>query len=251
MSIKTQGTEFWAYNPISQKLLDLGCITSIDGIDSTIEQIETTCLKDAARSYEAGLATPGQASFEVQFDPDNPDHITLQQWKTAGLQLEWFVGFRQEDDDGVLVTPGAAPEVSAGGVIDLPGERAWIIFQGFMSGFPFGFAQNDVVRSGVTIQISGDPEVIPKDPPVTPTGVSVIPSTLAIDVGDTETLAATVTPSGASQSVTWSSSAPSVASVNASTGEVTGVSAGSATITATSTKEPSVSGTCSVTVTEP
>lgn len=166
MSIKTQGTEFWAVNPITKTLINLGCVTSIDGIDSTIEQIETTCLRDPARTYEAGLATPGSASFEVQFDPDNPDHIELQRIKTAGITLDWFVGFRYEVD-GAMVMPGPAPTVDGvSGEVELPPERAWIIFTGFMNSMPFSFNQNDVVRSAVTVQISGDPEVVPKD--VTP-----------------------------------------------------------------------------------
>lgn len=162
MSIKTQGTEFWAVNPITKTLINLGCVTSIDGIDSSIAEIETTCLSSLAREYEGGLAEPGTASFEIQFDPDNPDHILLQKLKTAGVTLDWFVGFRYEVA-GEPVVPGPAPTVdNTTGEVELPEERAWIMFSGFMNSFPFGFNQNDVVRSGITVRISGDPEVVPK-----------------------------------------------------------------------------------------
>jgi uncharacterized protein YjdB len=69
---------------------------------------------------------------------------------------------------------------------------------------------------------------------VSVTGVTVSPSSASVNVGATTNLTATIAPSDATNpNVAWSSSAPGVATVNASTGVVTGVSAGSATITAT------------------
>lgn len=74
----------------------------------------------------------------------------------------------------------------------------------------------------------------------------------AIVVGQTVTLTASVLPANATnKAVTWSSSNPSVASVNASTGELTGVAMGSCTVTATSVETPSVSGTCTIAVNDP
>ena len=94
-----------------------------------------------------------------------------------------------------------------------------------------------------------DPNPTPEPDPVTITGVSVS-GTSAIEVNGTTTLTATVTGTGAfDQSVTWSSSNSSVASVSG--GVVTGVSAGSATITATSNGNSAVSGSITVTVTAP
>ena len=83
--------------------------------------------------------------------------------------------------------------------------------------------------------------------PVAVTGVDVSPSTASIEVGETTTLTATVSPSTASnKSVTWSTSASSVATV--SDGVVTGVSAGTARITAT-TVDGGYTDYCDVTVT--
>ncbi len=67
-----------------------------------------------------------------------------------------------------------------------------------------------------------------------PEGVTVTPKTVTMRPGTTETLAASVYPSSATnKNVTWSSNKPSVATVNASTGVVTGIANGTATITAT------------------
>ncbi len=66
---------------------------------------------------------------------------------------------------------------------------------------------------------------------VKPTGITITPSSLTLTAGETGSLTATVTPSNATdKTVTWSSSAPSVAKV--SNGTITAVSAGTTTITA-------------------
>ncbi|MDR6550813.1 LamG-like jellyroll fold domain-containing protein [Paenibacillus qinlingensis] len=71
--------------------------------------------------------------------------------------------------------------------------------------------------------------------PSSVTGVSLNKTSTSIEKAGTETLTATVAPSGAPQAVVWSSSNSSVATVDANTGLVTAVNTGTATITATST----------------
>ncbi len=83
--------------------------------------------------------------------------------------------------------------------------------------------------------------------PVAVTGVTVSPTTAEVTVGHTTQLTATVAPENAdNKSVTWSSDAESVATVDAN-GFVTGVSAGTATITVT-TEDGGKTATCTVTV---
>lgn len=153
--MKTQGTDLYAINPLTGLLIDVGCVTSIDGIDETIDQIETTCLNSSAREYEAGLATPGTATFGINFDPADPNHILLHQLKQQGVTLDWAIGL----SDGT-----AEPTVDSAGDFVLPATRSWITFQGFMNSFPFTFALNAVVASTVGIQVSGAQAVIPKTP---------------------------------------------------------------------------------------
>ncbi len=79
------------------------------------------------------------------------------------------------------------------------------------------------------------------------TGVSLDRSALTLSKGDTARLTATVEPADATnQNVTWASSAPDVATVDAS-GNVTAVAEGTATITAT-TDDGGKTATCTVTV---
>ncbi len=79
------------------------------------------------------------------------------------------------------------------------------------------------------------------------TGVTLDKTTLALKVGDKETLTPTILPANAkTQTVTWKSSDAAIAKVDAN-GEVTGVKAGTATITVTTT-DGSKTATCTVTV---
>ena len=105
--------------------------------------------------------------------------------------------------------------------------------------------------SGGTIQLykasSGSGTPVP-----TVSGVTVTPNTLSLDLynNTNSTLTATVNGTNSpAQTVTWSSSNTSKATVNSS-GKVTALATGTVTITATSTVDTSKSGSCTVTITD-
>lgn len=150
MAQKTQGTDLYAVDPLTGDLLEVGCVTTINGVDTTVEQVEITCLADQARRYMAGLATPGAATFGINFDPADPSHVRLHQLKVLGETLEWAIGFADDDAD---------PTVDSAGEFTLPTTRSWLTFEGFMNSYPFNFEGNSVVQSTVGIQISGEPEL--------------------------------------------------------------------------------------------
>lgn len=165
MSRKTQGTEVWAFNPATKELIDLGCIDSLSGLGATTSQVTVTCLRDLYSRSEPGLIEAGEMSFTLQFDPQNPDHIKLHKYQENGNMLDFSIGFRHEVD-GVVQVPGPAPTYdSVGNKVEIPEERDWILASGYISAFPFDFQQNDVVRSAVTVQISGPIYVSPAVPP--------------------------------------------------------------------------------------
>ena len=93
-------------------------------------------------------------------------------------------------------------------------------------------------RVGVVRRPGGDVSV---------TGVTLNKTTLKLGKGASETLTATVAPTNATnKNVTWTSSDPAVATVDAS-GKVTGVANGTATITVT-TEDGGYTATCAVEV---
>ncbi|MEB0008623.1 phage tail tube protein [Pseudomonas sp. RTB3] len=163
--MKTQGTDLYAIDPADHTLINVGCFTSLEGIDTTIAQIETTCMNSKARTYEAGLAEPGSASFGINVDTANPAHIRLHQLKKSGTTLQWAVGLSDGlDAEGNGIPPTIEATAGADGMRDfvLPTTRSWITFEGYMNSFPFTFGLNEVIKSSVGIQVSGDPELIPK-----------------------------------------------------------------------------------------
>ncbi len=83
---------------------------------------------------------------------------------------------------------------------------------------------------------------------VEPTEVVISPTETNLVSGETYRFSANVYPAGASSSLTWTSSNPSVATV--SDGVVTAISTGTATITASSTSNSLVKATATVTVKE-
>lgn len=95
------------------------------------------------------------------------------------------------------------------------------------------------IQTPDTIQVANPPAV---------TGVGVVPSTLALETGETAQLSATLYPAGATGTITWAvSSGDTYASVSED-GEIEALGAGTAVITATCNGK---SDTCTVTITDP
>lgn len=155
MSIKTQGTDLYAVDPADDSILVVGCVTNIGGIDTSVDQIDTTCLQDLAKTFIAGLATPGAANFGLNIDTSDASHVRLHQLKIAGTSLKWGVGWSEAP-----LTPPTS--VDSAGDFVLPTTRSWLLFEGYMNSFPFDFSQNGVVKSTVGIQVSGEPQLIAK-----------------------------------------------------------------------------------------
>lgn len=153
MAVKTQGTQLYVIDPYDDSVITVGCVTSITGITAARDQIETTCLDSAARTYVAGMATPGTATFSINFDPSDESHVRLHELYVAGDDLQLALGW----SDGT-----AAPTVDSVGDFVLPTTRTWITFGGFIADLPFDFSLNAVVSSSVSVQVSGFPTVTGK-----------------------------------------------------------------------------------------
>lgn len=152
MAKKTQGTMLWFKDPDTGEPELVGCVTSITGITASRDQIEVTCLDSDAREYEAGMPTPGQAQFAINFDPADPSHVRLHALYKLGTTLEWAIGW----SDGTSV-----PTTNTAGFVT-PTTRSWILFDGYITDLPFDFSLNAVVASTVSVQVSGFPDLVPR-----------------------------------------------------------------------------------------
>ncbi|QDD91937.1 phage tail tube protein [Pseudomonas oryzihabitans] len=161
MSIKTQGTQVYVLVPPASgtganTVLEIEGLTAFNPGGAPADQIDTTTLKDKARTFIKGLRTPGSASGTVQADPTNASHVRLAQLAAddSNANLKFAVGF----SDGT-----AAPTVASGGSdFTLPTSRTWFTFDGYVSDFPFDFATNTVVSTALAIQRSGPGAWTPK-----------------------------------------------------------------------------------------
>lgn len=152
MSQKTQGTALYVVNTLPSGgpvVVALGCPTNIAYSGAPASQIETTCLSETqARTYRAGLKTPGTATMSVDFDTSVAAHMTV--WdlynQPESVTTQWAIGF----DDGT-----DAPTLDSNGLLQLPTTRSWLSFNGYVSDLPLTWALDAVVKSDVPVQISG------------------------------------------------------------------------------------------------
>lgn len=169
-----------------------------------------------------------------------------------------------EDELFIVNTAGEDQYHNGVGIIALGVESGWDndTVRYFMHSSKFGAFQGSWMQyksAGIyyfgftshTGYFTSTPSLIPYEDaeplPVAVTAVSVEPSAVALDPGETTTLTATVTPSAAAdKSVTWSSGNEAVATVDGN-GVVTAIKPGEAVITATTT-DGSFTSSCTVTV---
>ena len=152
MSVLTQGTQIYFIDPDFDSngpgVREVECATTFTPGGNPADQIEDTCLSDTSRSYKPGLRTPGQATLGLNADPENESHVRLHQLSETDPSptLKWAVGWA----DGTSV-----PTLDSSGDFELPTDRTWFVFEGYVSDFPFDFAANTVVTTQAAIQRSG------------------------------------------------------------------------------------------------
>lgn len=158
MSVQTKGTEMWVRLNDSNgyHLLKIDCPTGITGLGGSKPQIDVTCLDDLAMRYIGGMAQPGTATVNINFDPSDDSHLAL--WDSFNSEESETLTFVIGLGDGT-----ADPTVNSGtGVITYPSTRTFINTDGYVSNFPVDIALNSVVKSAMQIQLSGQATIHPK-----------------------------------------------------------------------------------------
>lgn len=162
MSILTQGTQVFLLDPgISgtgpHTVLEIEHVTAFNPGGNPADQIDDTPLSERnSKQFKRGLRTPGQASLTISADPRNASHLRLHQMSESDSDkpLKWAVGW----SDGT-----ALPTVNTvGDDFELPEDRTWFLFEGFVSDFPFDFSGNTVVTTAAQVQRSGGAQWVKK-----------------------------------------------------------------------------------------
>ena len=186
------------------------CSVHVDAADPKPVPVQNITLSPSTLELKPGETK----SFTVTVKPDNADNRSYTANVTSGSEA-----IRIEDKNGT---------------IDVIGIKAG-------SGTVTVTAQ-DGSDTSATCNIT-----VKEEAPVPVTGITLSPTSTTLAVGANQQLTANIIPSNASnKEITWSSSAPTIASVD-NNGRVTANATGSATIIA-ATKDGGFTATCTVTV---
>lgn len=157
MAIKTQGTQLFVIDPNATggpEVITVTCATALSGLGAAREQIDVSCLESDAREYVGGLATPGQLTVTLNFDPEDPSHLALYDFWKSNTDFVGAIGFGPSTSVPTLNT--------AGDGFDFPTDRTFIQFEGYVSDLPIEIALNAVVTAAIPIQLSGDYTIFPR-----------------------------------------------------------------------------------------
>lgn len=160
MAILSQGSQIYMLAPTSAgsstfEVLAIPGVTAFSPGGNPADQLDNTTLDNrGSRSFIPGLRTPGQASMTINFDPNEPAHLRMYELSqmNPAPTLKWALGW----SDGT-----AAPTADAYD-FDLPTDRTWYDFEGYLADVPFDMAANTIVTSAISIQRSGESRLTKK-----------------------------------------------------------------------------------------
>jgi len=149
MSMKTQGTHFYLIDENASggaEVVKIECVLSADGLSAARDDIETTCLEDSTKTYEAGMPTPGEMTIGLNFDINSDSHTLLQHLHTTGEKFDIAIGLSDGTTD---------PDLDTSDMFDLPTNRSFITTTSvYVKDFPFNFALNSVITTNVVFKLS-------------------------------------------------------------------------------------------------
>lgn len=155
--IWTQGTQLFVLGA-SGDVQEINGVTAVSFPEVTKNQIDTTTLKDKAKTKKSGLAEAGEATFTVILDTTDTGHQYLTELANSDSeeQLTFIIGL----DDGFGIEPTALE-----GVLDLPKTRTWFTYKGELKAFNPSIGEDDVVRNEGKVEVSGKPVMTLKTTP--------------------------------------------------------------------------------------
>jgi hypothetical protein len=112
-------------------------VTSITPPSMEVGTIEVTHLTSTMREHKASIAEPGEASFTIEWDPENATHAQLWTDFQAGNTLGWKI---------IFVNAGSSE----------------ITFNGFITSFPIQeLTVDSVAIATINIKIDGSVTITP------------------------------------------------------------------------------------------
>lgn len=120
--IKTQGTQVFAV--VNDTVVRFSSTKAFTFGEDSFSKIDSTDLDSETKDYERGLRDPGEGSIQINLDDENTSHQKLIELAESGDKIDWYVGSSHSK------TP---PTYSTVAGIDLPEDRIWWSFKGYLS----------------------------------------------------------------------------------------------------------------------
>lgn len=120
--IKSNGTQVYAV--IGAAVVRFTCPKAFSFGEDSFSKIDATCLDSDTKDYERGLRDPGEGSIQIDLDDENASHLQLIELAESGDKVQWYVGSSHSN------TP---PTYAVVGGIDLPENRIWWSFEGYIN----------------------------------------------------------------------------------------------------------------------
>lgn len=146
-AVKTQGTELFVLDETVSPsvVVQIGCPYNLQPGGSTRDQIDTTCYSDDERTYESGLGTPAQETFEIVWNDDDDSHRLLEALQETGEKVWFYVGTSKGTN---------APTVSGGNLVNATNRTGYRMLAAVAS-VAYAAPVNEVWRATITLQRSG------------------------------------------------------------------------------------------------
>ncbi|HDR2009598.1 TPA: structural protein 3 family protein [Acinetobacter baumannii] len=140
-NVKTQKTQL--FTVLNGQVVRFVCSKRIDLGQDSFQKIDVTCLDAESKQYVRGMRDPGEGAVEIDYDDTNTSHDKLIEIAESGEILEWHVGSGHASTE---------PTYDATTGIDLPKDRMWWSFKGYINPTaPNAFEVDSVVGYSFTL----------------------------------------------------------------------------------------------------
>lgn len=145
-TLKTQGTELYILDTTNSasEVQKIGNVTGGSGVGGTAGEITATNLDSTAQEFVVGLKDNGTVSINLDWDPSNASHVTLDSL-VGGANKRFYIACSESTTDPTY-----------GSTFTLPTDRTTFDFTGGVLSFQKDFGTDDIWRGSVDIRVSGD-----------------------------------------------------------------------------------------------
>jgi hypothetical protein len=150
-TLKTQGTEIFILDDTNSgsEVEKVGQVTSFSGVGGTAGEIGTTNFDSTAQEFVAGLTDNGTVSIDIDWDPSDASHVTLDSI-TGGANKRFIIAGSESAQD---------PSYSS--TFTIPTDRTTLDFNGAVLSFQKTGGTDDVWRATLQIRVSGSITITP------------------------------------------------------------------------------------------